>query len=168
MRLVAALVTSFYLMATHFVLAADAITVGPAETCRPAQPAELQNLSPEWGAFAEATDMCSVENPGGRAVIRFFTVSASRFYASKSDGTETVEFPKPILFDTKNNIVGRLPYSFPDDPPFALKLAFGDWNDGWPRRIELYLEDPTVTGSQPLPSMIWVPASRNFVAQDSK
>ena len=117
----------------------------------------------EWAAFIQHVRVCEIADGEGGTPLRLTTISAEDYYKGLPDGAETVELPKPILFDTGHESVATLPYGFPDDPPFALDVTFAGWADRWPSRIELFLHDPTVTGDHALPPLVWDPSSRRFV-----
>ena len=86
----------------------------------------------------------------GTVALRVITVSAQRFYASIPDGSVTEKLPQPLILSATGLPIGRLPYSYPDDPPFAAKLGFDEWRDGMPRLIRIAVHDPTVTGDHEL------------------
>jgi hypothetical protein len=120
-------------------------------------------LGPEWHAFLRYVDTCDVKDADRRTVMRVLSVSASRYYAGLPDGVETVTFPKPILVTPAGHMVGRLPLNFPDDPPLVLHVTFVDWAEAWPRRIEMFVQDPTATGDHALPPLIWDASGNRFV-----
>ena len=109
----------------------------------------------EWEPFSAFVDECLVHSPGGNLALSIISVSAERFYRDKPSGTEIVNFPKPIIRSTGGRVIGRLPHSYPDDPPVSIRLSFGEWKDDFPQRIEIFVEDPTVSGNHVLPALIW-------------
>jgi hypothetical protein len=122
-------------------------------SCAPATASSIPS-DPEWAPFSAFVDECLVRSPSGSTALAIVSVSALRFYHGKSPGTETVSFPKPIILSTAGQVIGRLPHSYPDDPPVSIRLSFDEWKDEFPRRIEIMVEDPTVSGNHMLP-MIW-------------
>jgi hypothetical protein len=82
-------------------------------------------------------------------------VSAQRYYAGHPPGTATVSLPKALVLAPSGREIGRLPYSYPDDPPFALELSFSQWRGGQPQQIDILVRDPTVTGDHRLTPMRW-------------
>jgi hypothetical protein len=130
--------------------------------CRPAASEETRGLHEEWGRFLSYVQACEVKDDAGKAVLVVLTVSATHFYEKLPSGAETVALPKPLITTPEGEVVGSLPFAFPDDPPFALQVTFADWTRGWPHRIALFVKDPTVTGDHPLEPLRWDAASRRF------
>jgi hypothetical protein len=139
-----------------------------AAACRAAAPREAERLPPEWAAFAPHVRMCDVSGGGERAALTIATVFAEDYYRRLPSGSPAVDLPKPVLLDAAGDTVGRLPFSFPDDPPFALEVSFAQWKDGRPERIELFLRDPTAGGDRQLDPLIWDSAARRFVTSPRK
>jgi hypothetical protein len=130
--------------------------------CRQATSAETRVLSEEWGPVLSFTDACDVKDERGATVLVLVAVSASKYYEKLPQGADTVAMPKPILFTPGGENVGTLPLNFPDDPPFALQVTFANWENRWPRRIEMFVKDPTVTGDHSLEPLVWDEARRRF------
>ena len=131
--------------------------------CRPAVSVETRDLPPAWARVLPYTNACEVKDDKGATVLVVLAVSAARYYEKLPSGTETVAMPKPLLRTPGGETVGALPLNFPDDPPFALQLTFGNWVEGWPRRIDMFVKDPTVTGDHAIEPLLWDAASRHFV-----
>jgi len=129
--------------------------------CSPAT-ADATQLANEWRPFAGFIDICRVEAPGGEHALSIRTVSAHRYYASVSAGAETKSFPPPLLLSPANAEVGHLPYSYPDDPPFAIELTFADWEGNRPNTISILVRDPTVSGDHALTPLRWDAASGRY------
>ena len=134
-----------------------------AASCRPSRADETQRLPDAWRRFLAHVKVCEIADGAAATPLRLVTISAEDYYAALPAGAETVEFPKPILFDSDQRAVGTLPYGFPDDPPFALDVTFVDWKDGWPSRIDLFLHDPTVSGDHALSPLVWDSTTRHFL-----
>jgi hypothetical protein len=134
-----------------------------AASCRQAGDEETKRLPDEWRRFLAHVKVCEIADGNGGTPLRVVAISAEDYYAGLPAGAETVDFPKPILFDADHDPVGALPYGFPDDPPFALDVTFVDWSDGWPSRIDLFLHDPTVSGDHALPPLVWDATARRFL-----
>ena len=126
--------------------------------------AELQD---EWQRFADYIDECSLSAADGKVALQVVTVSAQRLYADKPEGTVTEQLPQPLILSVTGSPIGRLPYSYPDDPPYAADLGFEEWRDGMPRLIRIAVHDPTVTGDHEL-VMNWDESKRKYVGGAEK
>ena len=124
-------------------------------------------LPQEWQRFGAHIDECSLHAADGKVALRVVTVSAQRYYASKPDGAVTEKLPQPLILSATGSPLGRLPYSYPDDPPFAADLEFEQWRDGMPRLIRIAVHDPTVTGDHGL-VMNWDESKREYVGGAEK
>lgn len=150
------------------VLAATGCATGSALTdlagARHAMASATQRagLPTVWAPFDRDLESYEVHNAAGAVVMRVIAVSAQRSYAREPQGTLTVKMPRPLIVAADGSTVGELPYNYPDDPPFDLRVRFVAWSDGWPQRIELQLTDPTVSGNRALPPLLWDPATRRF------
>jgi len=131
-------------------------------TCTPIGSGERAWLGAEWQPFLSSVDACPVRDERGGTALLIVTVSAQRYYAPLPDGTITKALPKPLLVKPGGRVVGALPYSFPDDPPFELEVSFADWRDGFPWRVELFVRDPTVSGDHGLEPLRWDPTAQRF------
>lgn len=132
-------------------------------SCNPVSNTEAARLSPDWQSFLPHTMTCRILDASGKAVLSVVTVSADRLYAKAPAGAPTVDLPKPVILSPDGSLVATLPYAFPDDPPFALEVTFADWERGFPRRVELFLRDPTVSGDHALNPLVWDETERRFV-----
>jgi hypothetical protein len=124
---------------------------------------ERQALSPEWASFLEHARSYDVGPAQGRVALVVVSVSATRFYRHRPSGSVAVALPKPVLLTPQGKLVGQLPMSFPDDPPFELAVRFTAWQNNWPNRVDLFVKDPTVSGDRPLPSLAWDVSTARFV-----
>ncbi len=145
--------------------AAQATSKLDPAACRAPRSGETARLPRTWDAFRPYVKVCDVADGRGKIPLTLATVSAADFYRKQPDGAPTVELPKPILFDASGDSVGSLPYSFPDDPPFELQVTFAGWRAGWPERVELFLNDPTVSGDRALDPLVWNGAARRYVVR---
>jgi len=89
-------------------------------SCHKPEAGETGRLSKSWAGFLPYVRACNVKNDRAETVITVLTIFATEYYDKLPSRAETVEMPKPILFNTSGNEVGNLPYNFPDDPPFGL------------------------------------------------
>ncbi len=160
------------LVVLGLALAACDSTPGPQSTaavgfvCAP-RAAGAADLSGEWQTFAADIDECSLRGADGAVAVRVVAVSAKKFYARQPDGAPTVGMPKPLIVSATGKTIGRLPYNYPDDPPFASALNFEDWRDGLPRRIRIAVTDPTVSGDHEL-AMTWDESKGEYVGGEEK
>ncbi len=123
---------------------------------------KLQGLGTEWARFAGFIDTCMLSAADGSPALSVITVSAERYYANRPEGAEIVAFPKPLILAPDGNEIGKLPYSYPDDPPFAIELSFSDWRGSRPQQIDILVQDPTVSGDHRLTPMRWNATTRRY------
>jgi hypothetical protein len=74
--------------------------------------------------------------------------------------------PYPVILDAGHRIIGVLPQQFLGTDPITAKYSFSDWVEGFPRRIALYVDDPTVTSpGWPYcpPPFLWNEKEQKFI-----
>jgi hypothetical protein len=144
------------------------------EATQSAQPARLRaaaiqcvprglqaaGLAEEWQAFSAHIHACVIVTPAGIPALEIITVSALSYYAQVSAGR--VRMPAPLLLRPGGEIVGRLPYAYPDDPPLATTLQFQEWQDEIPRRIEVLVHNAARPGEQQTFRMVWDSAAGGY------
>jgi hypothetical protein len=144
----------------------EKITVDPAH-CTRLSDAQKQWLTPEWQRYLEYTRICAIGNRRSETALFLVSVHADLYYKSQpGQPVHQVTLPNPLLFLPSGDVLGSLPYNFPDDPPAELRVTFTQWEQGFPERIELYLTDPRAAGSRPLPPLRWNAAQRKFLSPE--
>lgn len=133
----------------------------PTLRCAPKRDG-LQGLTKEWAQFAGFIDACMLSSADGSPALSVITVSAERYYADRPAGAETASLPKALILAPDGNEIGKLPYSYPDDPPFAIELSFSDWRGSRPQQIDILVRDPTVSGDHQLAPMRWNTTTRRY------
>lgn len=135
--------------------------------CVPPTAAQLKWLPLEWQAYTEYVRVCSVRNLQKKSIMLVASVRADLYYkAQPGQSVPLVVLPSPLLFLPAGQISGTLPYNFPDDPPAELRVTFTRWEQGFPRRIELFLTDPRASGNRSLPPLEWNDAEKKFRSKE--
>ena len=94
------------------------------------------------------------------------SVHADLYYKGQpGKSVHQVKMPSPLLFLPSGDVLGSLPYNFPDDPPAELRVTFDQWVGDFPERIELQLIDPRAAGDRSLPPLIWVANEKKFAVE---
>jgi len=134
--------------------------------CKPPSASQEKWLSSEWIPYLKYSRACSIRDAKHRSVIVLISVWAELYYkAQAAKNVEQVDLPHPQIFSPSGEILGSLPYNFPDDPPAELRVTFTRWVDDFPERIELFLNDPRAAGNRQLPPMIWSRDQKKYVPE---
>ena len=136
--------------------ASPRVTLDPSRCTAITQSQKLW-LPLEWQPFTPYTRVCAVrERSGAKPVLRLISIFATEYYKNQpGKAVQQIKMPEPILFSLTGQILGRLPFNFPDDPPTELRVTFCAWKERFPQRIDLFLKDPAVLGNRTLPPLIW-------------
>jgi hypothetical protein len=139
------------------------------KVCSALSTAQQKWLTPEWNPYLEYTRVCPVRDSKSRGTVVFLVSVHADVYYKAQTGTSVplVKLPSPLLFLPSGEVVGSLPYNFPDDPPAELRVTFADWQAGFPQRIDLYLTDPRAGGNRPLPSMLWDKSQKKYLPKEN-
>lgn len=144
------------------------VVVDPVQCSRLTQ-AQQNWLSPTWQPYLEYARICSIRNSKQEAVVLLVSVHADLYYgAQPGQSVHQVKMPDPLLFLPSGEVLGYLPYNFPDDPPAELRVTFARWEQGFPERIDLYLTDPRAGGNRSLPSLVWDSGQKKFLSQEEE
>ena len=125
---------------------------------------ERKSLPSDWADLLPHVRSHDVVRADGEVALTVVAVSALSVYDKQPPGALTIRLPKALLIAKSGEVVGELPMSYPDDPPFELEATFAAWVAGWPQRIELFVRDPTVSGDRALPPLVWDAQARRFRA----
>ena len=133
-----------------------------AQVLRCTPKGSVQGLRDEWARFEGFIDACVLSAADGSHALSIITVSAERYYADQPSGAATTPLPKPLILAPNGTELGQLPYSYPDDPPFAIELSFSQWRNNRPQQIDIFMSDPTVSGDRKLAPLRWNATTRRY------
>jgi hypothetical protein len=133
-----------------------------AKLCVDATDAQKKGLPESWSRF-QGIIACPLNTGKGRALLYVLSVDGEKFAASIKQGEIVPALPQAWIILPDGTHIGTLPYAFPFDPPVSLDITFTNWNNNWPGALKLYVEDPTVSGNHPLPSLRWDSKGKRFV-----
>jgi hypothetical protein len=123
-------------------------------------------LGVEWQPIISYTKSCEVK--GGNSVALYvIAVWADDYEAHLAKDAPAVKLPKPVIMSKDGKVLGHLPLGFPRDPPRSSEVTFSRWLDGFPGRIQVEVDDPTVTGNSTL-WLEWDERSSSFVPSRTK
>jgi hypothetical protein len=132
----------------------DHVFLDPAQ-CKPMASDQKKWLEPDWGPFLRYAITCPVRNKPGPPALFVVSIDAYQMEQSLPRGASAPHYPKARVLAPDGKAVAVLPYDYPFDPPLSLDLTFTQWQNNFPRTIQLWLEDPTVSGNRALPSLHW-------------
>lgn len=123
-------------------------------------------LGTEWQPFLTFVKACRVrrDDPANLFVI---SVWEDDYEAQLPKDAPAPKYPKPLIVTKDGKVLGRLPLGFPRDPPRSSDLTFTKWSDGFPHRIRLEIDDPTVIGNSRL-LLEWDAQSNSFIQSGKK
>lgn len=134
------------------------------KTCVPlsASPVKL-TLPYEWQPYLSSIKVCPlIKASGAKPVIVLVSVSLEDATRNKSSDDTWNKLPKPIFFNVNGQCVARLPYLFPDDPPFGIQLSYGQWQELIPGEIRLHVLNQAVEGDFDLPTLTWNKKTQSY------
>jgi hypothetical protein len=138
-----------------------------ANDCTPLAAAQQEWLTADWQPYLAYTRACPVRNSKREIVLLLVSVHADLYYkAQPGQSVSAVKMPNPLLFLPSGEVVGSLPYNFPDDPPAELRVTFAQWERDFPERIELYLTDPRAGGDRSLPPLHWESSQQKYLPKE--
>ena len=135
------------------------------KTCVPLSASSVKHTLPnEWQPYLSSSKVCPlIKTPGAKSAIVLISVSLEDATRNKSPGDAWDKLPKPIFFNEKGQCVARLPYLFPDDPPFGIQLSYGQWQGLIPGEIRLHVQNQAVEGDFDLPTLTWNTKIQSYV-----
>lgn len=140
------------------------VTVNPAR-CGTLSAAQQEWLSPEWRPYLDYTRICPVRNAKREIVLWLVSVHADLYYRAQPGASAAIiKLPNPLLLRSSGEVLGSLPYNFPDDPPAELRVTFAAWDRDFPRKIELFLTDPRASGDRSLPPLLWDDIKKKYAS----
>jgi hypothetical protein len=134
--------------------------------CIPVPPQQRAWLGEDWERFLPFVHSCEVKRQKSRPIF-VLSVWAEQFEATLPKGAPAERLPKPLIASSDGKVLGRLPVGFPDDPPRSSEISFSNWVRGFPRKIRIVVNDPTVTGDRTL-VLEWNPESGSYVSKKTK
>lgn len=142
------------------------VNVNP-DRCSPLSAAQQEWLTPEWQPYMDYTRICPVRNSKREMVLWLVSVHADLYYRAQPGSSATIiKLPSPLLLLSSGEVLGSLPYNFPDDPPAELRVTFVDWERDFPRRVELFLTDPRASGDRSLPPLLWDDIKKKYASME--
>jgi len=123
-------------------------------------------LGQEWERFLPFVRSCEVKR-GNSPPIYVLAISAEDFEATLPRDAPAERLPKPLVASSDGRVLGRLPIGFPDDPPRSSEVSFSDWVRGFPRQIQISVNDPTVLGDRVI-VMDWYPTAKTYVSRQKE
>jgi hypothetical protein len=117
------------------------------EACISVTAEQRRWLSQEWDRFLPFVHSCEVRRENS-APIYVLSIWVREFEATLPDGAAAQPTPKPIVASKDGKILAHLPEGFPEDPPRSSQISFSNWVDGFPRQIEIRVDDPAVLGNR--------------------
>lgn len=133
-----------------------------ARQCRALKENEKPWVDPGWGDLARFAIICPLESSRGTPVLYVLSVDGDRVVQSPGQGPIAPKVPEAVILTPDGVTVGTLPFAFPFDPPVNLYVTFTGWSGDFPHTIELYVEDPAVSGNRKLSPLRWDPARKRF------
>jgi hypothetical protein len=122
---------------------------------------QAEGLGMEWQPFAAHIHACVIVTPAGVPALELIGVSAESYNAQASAARGAV-LPRPMLLRPGGQVVGLLPYNFPDDPQWRTKLRFKNWHQEIPGQIEMHMQGATLDEDKII-KLIWNPARGMYV-----
>ena len=120
-------------------------------------------LTEEWQPYLASTQICPlVKKAGDKPAIMLVSVSLAEATVNKNESDLWDSIPKPMLINEKGLCVARLPYLYPDDPPFEMQLSIGQWKGNIPGEIRLHILNQAVDGDFDLPTLIWDSRNKKY------
>jgi hypothetical protein len=138
-----------------------------AAECQSLTPAQKPWLTSEYARYQSVAIACPVHRPGEAPALYVVSLDALQLERSLASGTPAPTLPKAMLVRPDGRIVGQLRNAFPSDPPLSFDLTFSEWIDELPRYIEVFVEDPTVTGNRKLPALRWRDTLDKYIELDT-
>jgi hypothetical protein len=144
-------------------------SIGPANAtgvvfkdCHSAPPAiakTIQHLiGPDWTIYRPFMKSCPVTSPTGQTPLLITALSlpaanaAGKLFVSNGKvwNSQTAQqtydrIPLPIISDRRGRVLGRRPADLLPTPPQRTIVTFDHWKHGWPWRIIMRENDPTVS-----------------------
>ncbi len=125
-------------------------------TFKPALPAE-------WQPYLASTRVCPlVKKTSDKPAVILITISLAEATEKKIASDPWDQLPKPVFVDDRGECIARLPYLFPDDPPFEVVLRYGRWQKNVPGEIRMHVLNQAVDGDFDLPSLIWDASKQQY------
>jgi hypothetical protein len=126
-----------------------------AKACRPGTLEQKKWTSSDWTPFESYKIACPLRTRAGAVVLYVLSVNDYDIEKTRAPDAPAPKLPKALIVTPQGRIVGRLPFAFPFDAPVSLDVKFANWSHGFPQTVELYLEDPAVSGNRKLPCLKW-------------
>jgi hypothetical protein len=142
------------------------VNVNPAR-CGSLSATQQEWLTAEWRPYLDYTRICPVRNPKRETVLWLVSVHADLYYRAQPGASATIiKLPSPLLLRSSGEVLGSLPYNFPDDPPAQLRVTFVVWESDFPRKVELFLTDPRASGDRSLPPLLWDDSKKKYASTE--
>lgn len=135
-----------------------------ADTCYDVPPTLLATLGEDWQILRAYVQLCPVRAPDGALALSALTIRVDRAMRDNFFGTHrSAVVPHTVILDRQNRAVGSLVDGFPENPPSKLEVAFTDWHDAFPWRIDLYDAGISALDPHPIPSLFWDERQHHYV-----
>jgi hypothetical protein len=125
-----------------------------AKYCRPSTAEQKKWVGADWAPFESYEIACPLRYQG-RVVLYVLSVNDYDIEDALPASAPAPTLPKAVIVTVQGRSLGSLPLAFPFDAPLSLHVSFSKWNNGMPRTVKLFLEDPTVVGNKNLPPLNW-------------
>lgn len=138
-----------------------------AATCEAPAPAQKKWVTGDYAKYERFAIVCPVRRPGGAIGLYVLSIDALDLDRSLPADALAPTLPEAALVLPDGQIVGKLPYAYPADPPVTLDITFSDWTDALPGAVRVFVKDPTVSGDRALPPLVWRADRRQYVEEDA-
>ena len=119
-------------------------------------------LPADWEKYRAAVRACPLVGSHGGARVRLLSVFVDEYYRGLPADAPWEAFPRAMIVDAEGRCLSRLAHLFPSEPPSAMRVTLGKWQQGLPTEIRFRVSNPAVSGDYSLPTLTWNPRTQTY------